>query len=181
LSLADGDAAEALQQLEPLLDDSAAAHPACTVEALGLAALAHHLSHDEDSAIALVEDALDRAQPEGFRLPLLAVGPPLLELLQRRVRAGTRQRTLAGEVISLLEEHRAPEHEDPRRLLLDPLSDREEAVLRYLPTVMSKAEIASELFVSINTVKTHTKNIYRKLGVGTRTEAVRRAKHLNLV
>ena len=181
LSLADGDAAEALQQLEPLLDDSAAAHPACTVEALGLAALAHHLSHDDDSAIALVEDALDRAQPEGFRLPLLAVGPPLLELLQRRVRAGTRQRMLAGEVISLLEEHRAPEHEDPRRLLLDPLSDREEAVLRYLPTVMSKAEIASELFVSINTVKTHTKNIYRKLGVGTRTEAVRRAKHLNLV
>ncbi len=53
--------------------------------------------------------------------------------------------------------------------------------MRYLPTVMSKAEIASELFVSINTVKTHTKNIYRKLGVGTRTEAVRRAKHLNLV
>ena len=46
---------------------------------------------------------------------------------------------------------------------------------------MSKAEIASEMFVSINTVKTHTKNIYRKLGVGTRTEAVRRARHLHLV
>jgi LuxR family maltose regulon positive regulatory protein len=53
--------------------------------------------------------------------------------------------------------------------------------LRYLPTAMSKAEIASELFVSVNTVKTHTKNIYRKLGVGTRTEAVRRARSLNLV
>ena len=66
-------------------------------------------------------------------------------------------------------------------MLLDPLSDREEAVLRYLPTVMSKAEIAAELFVSVNTVKTHTKNIYRKLGVATRNDAVRRAKQLNLV
>ena len=84
-------------------------------------------------------------------------------------------------MIALLEDQRGPTGGDQRRVLLDPLSDREEAVLRYLPTVMSKAEIASELFVSINTVKTHTKNIYRKLGVSTRTEAVRRAKHLNLV
>jgi LuxR family maltose regulon positive regulatory protein len=182
LALAEGDAPEALRRLEPhLYEDHKLQSPACAIEALALAALARHLTHDEEGAIELIEDALNRAQPEGFRLPLLAVGPPLLDVLRRRVRAGTRQRTLAGEVISLLEQRRAPDREDPRRLLLDPLSNREEAVLRYLPTVMSKAEIASELFVSINTVKTHTKNIYRKLGVGTRTEAVRRARHLNLV
>ena len=86
---------------------------------------------------------------------------------------------LVRDLVALIQG--AESDEDPRRVLLDPLSEREEAVLRYLPTVMSKAEIASELFVSINTVKTHTKNIYRKLGVGTRTEAVRRARHLNLV
>jgi len=99
----------------------------------------------------------------------------------RRLRAGTRRRTLAGEIIALIEQQCAESGDDPRRTLLEPLSQREEAVLRYLPTVLSKAEIASEMFVSINTVKTHTKNIYRKLGVGTRTEAVRRARHLNLV
>jgi LuxR family transcriptional regulator, maltose regulon positive regulatory protein len=140
-----------------------------------------HLRHDEQGALEFVEEALDRAQPESFRFPLLTAGPPLAELLRRRIRAGTRQRTLAGEIIALIEDQGAESGDDPRRVLLDPLSDREEAVLRYLPTVMSKAEIASELFVSINTVKTHTKNIYRKLGVGTRTEAVRRARHLNLV
>jgi LuxR family transcriptional regulator, maltose regulon positive regulatory protein len=182
LALADGDAAEALRHLRAAsASESPAQHPACRIEALALAAVAKHLLHDDDGALELVEHALDRAQPEGFRLPLLVVGAPLLDLLKRRIRAGTAQRALAGEVIALLEERRGATGEDQRRLLLDPLSDREEAVLRYLPTVMSKAEIASELFVSINTVKTHTKNIYRKLGVGTRTDAVRRAKHLNLV
>jgi LuxR family maltose regulon positive regulatory protein len=182
LALADGDATQALQDLETEFSrDAGAPHAAVRIEALGLAAVCRHLLHDEASALELVEEALDRAQPEGFRFPLLEVGPPLPELLRRRIRAGTRQRTLAGEIIALIEEQGEQAHEDPRRVLLDPLSDREEAVLRYLPTVMSKAEIASELFVSINTVKTHTKNIYRKLGVGTRTEAVRRARHLNLV
>jgi LuxR family transcriptional regulator, maltose regulon positive regulatory protein len=182
LALARSDAAEALQTLEAALSrPSGTQHAAVGIEALGLAAVCRHLLHDEDGALALVEEALDRAQPEGLRYPLLAVGLPLPELLRRRIRAGTQQRTLAGEIIALIEDQGAESHEDPRRVLLDPLSDREEVVLRYLPTVMSKAEIASELFVSINTVKTHTKNIYRKLGVGTRTEAVRRARHLNLV
>lgn len=182
LALADADVGAALAHLEPFVEGRCAAqHPACAIEALALAAVARQLSHDEAGALELIETALDQAQPEGYRLPLLAVGAPLLDLLKRRVRAGTRQRTLAGEIISLLEDRADTDGAEPRRILLDPLSDREEAVLRYLPTVMSKAEIASELFVSINTVKTHTKNIYRKLGVGTRTEAVRRARHLNLV
>jgi LuxR family maltose regulon positive regulatory protein len=181
LALADGEAAEALRHLRAASPDSPAQHPACRIEALALAAVAKDLLHDDEGALELIEQALDHAQPEGFRLPLLAVGAPLRDLLKRRIRAGTAQRALAGEVIALLEERRGAPVADQGRLLLDPLSDREEAVLRYLPTVMSKAEIASELFVSINTVKTHTKNIYRKLGVGTRTDAVRRAKHLNLV
>jgi len=182
LALAAGDAAAAMGHLRlGEASEVPAQHPACRIEALALAAVATHLLHDDDGALEYVERALDDAQPEAFRLPLLAVGSSLGELLKRRIRAGTAQRALAGEVIALLDERRGSAGEDRSRLLLDPLSDREEAVLRYLPTVMSKAEIASELFVSINTVKTHTKNIYRKLGVGTRTEAVRRARHLNLV
>jgi len=65
--------------------------------------------------------------------------------------------------------------------LLDPLSARETVVLRYLPTLLSNQEIAGELFVSVNTVKTHLKSIYRKLGVSDRREAVRLARELRLV
>jgi LuxR family maltose regulon positive regulatory protein len=65
--------------------------------------------------------------------------------------------------------------------LLEPLSERELAVLRFLPTMMSNAEIASEMFVSVNTVKTHLKHVYRKLDVADRRDAVRRARRLRLL
>jgi LuxR family maltose regulon positive regulatory protein len=182
LALAVGDPAEALRHLQVEGDSSTdRLHPATKIEALALAAVARHLLHDDDGALALLETALGEAQPQGYRHPLMAVGAPLRELLKRRVRAGTNQRALAGDLIAALEQRQGKVDEHYSHLLLDPLSDREEAVLRYLPTLMSKAEIASELFVSVNTVKTHTKNIYRKLGVGTRTQAVRRARSLNLV
>ncbi len=185
LSLADHAPADALRRLRPAIGGEARPlDPASTVEALALASACKHLLHDDAGALELLEAALCAAQPEGHRRPLLIVGSPLPELLKRRIRAGTSQRALVGELIETLEPQRAAARghgANAHHQLLDPLSDREEAVLRYLPTVMSKAEIASELFVSVNTVKTHTKNIYRKLGVGTRTEAVRRAKRLNLI
>ena len=77
LALADGDAADALRRLGAATTrDSPAQHPACRIEAVALAAVAKHLLHDDDGALELVEDALDRAQPETFRLPLLAAGHP---------------------------------------------------------------------------------------------------------
>jgi LuxR family transcriptional regulator, maltose regulon positive regulatory protein len=63
----------------------------------------------------------------------------------------------------------------------DSLSVRELAVLRYLPTMLTAPEIAAELFVTVNTVKTHLKSIYRKLGVSGRREAVARGRQLGLV
>ncbi len=185
LSLADHAPADALRTLGPSFGgDARPLDPASTIEALALASACKHLLHDDAGALDLLEEALSSAQQEGHRRPLLIVGSPLPELLKRRIRAGTSQRALVGDLIETLEQQRGAirgHTADAHHQLLDPLSDREEAVLRYLPTVMSKAEIAAELFVSVNTVKTHTKNIYRKLGVGTRTEAVRRAKRLNLV
>jgi LuxR family maltose regulon positive regulatory protein len=65
--------------------------------------------------------------------------------------------------------------------MIEPLSPRERTVLRYLPTMMSNQEIASELCVSVNTVKTHLKAVYRKLDVPDRREAVRRARTLDLL
>jgi len=88
---------------------------------------------------------------------------------------------LAGELGEALDPHAAGRGDQRTALLLEPLSDRETTVLRYLPTALSKAEIASEMFVSVNTVKTHMKNIYRKLDVTDRSHAVRRARTLHLV
>jgi LuxR family maltose regulon positive regulatory protein len=65
--------------------------------------------------------------------------------------------------------------------MVEALSPRERAVLRYLPTMMSNHEIVSEMFVSVNTVKTHLKAIYRKLDVQDRREAVKRARTLKLL
>jgi LuxR family maltose regulon positive regulatory protein len=65
--------------------------------------------------------------------------------------------------------------------LIEPLSDRERAILRYLPTMLTNHEIAEESHVSVNTVKTHVKNIYRKLEVRDRREAVKRARRLHLL
>ena len=65
--------------------------------------------------------------------------------------------------------------------LLEPLSEREKAILRYLPTMMSNVEIAAELYLSINTAKTHLRHMYRKLGVNRRHDAVERACQLSLL
>ena len=102
------------------------------------------------------------------------------ELLVQQIRNGTAHRSLVAELIAAFD-RRAPKVALTRVELLEPLSPREQAVLRYLPTMMSNTEIAGELFVSGNTVKTHLKSIYRKLGVTRRRDAVERARALELL
>ena len=108
-------------------------------------------------------------------------GAPVRSLLRRRIAQGTAHRALAGSSCW-------PALDDARRRrrpratpLLEPLSDRELTVLRFLPTMMSNAEIAAEMFVSVNTVKTHLKHVYRKLDVTDRRDCVRRARELRLL
>src|SRR5205823_13758776 len=100
----------------------------------------------------------------------------------QQIRSGTAHRALVDELLTDLGPGAAngsPAAQD--RELLDPLTEREETVLRFLPTLLSNAEIASELFVSINTVKAHVKSIYRKLGTSRRKDAVLRARELRLL
>jgi LuxR family transcriptional regulator, maltose regulon positive regulatory protein len=156
-------------------------HPATAIELRALAAVAQHQRGDDDAALGLVEEALELAEPEGYQGPFLTIGAPLRELISRRIRAGTAHRALAGQLGEALGPHAGRAYEQRGALVLDPLSERETAVLRFLPTPLSKAEIASEMFVSVNTVKTHMKNIYRKLDVTDRAQAVRRARTLHLV
>ncbi|HEY1597225.1 MAG TPA: LuxR C-terminal-related transcriptional regulator, partial [Thermoleophilaceae bacterium] len=181
LALANGDPEMAAELLAPALDGSVTTlHPSTTIELRALAAVAEHQRGDDETALEHLELALELAEVEGEREMLLEVGAPLRELLARRIRGGTAHRALAGDLVDALDPESARGLADGA-LLLDPLSEREHAVLRFLPTVMSKAEIAGEMFVSVNTVKTHMKSIYRKLDVTSRAEAVRRARSLHLV
>jgi LuxR family maltose regulon positive regulatory protein len=84
-----------------------------------------------------------------------------------------------GELLDVLQ-HPDREH-TTMSALLEPLTDRERSVLRFLPTRLSNSEMAAELFISTNTVKTHLRSIYRKLDVEHRREAVARARELSLL
>ena len=100
-------------------------------------------------------------------------------LLRRQIRAGTAHRAVVGDLLDAFAD-RAPVSRNVAPLL-EPLSEREQAILRYLPTALSNREIAAELFVTTNTVKTHLRSIYRKLDVARRREAVDRARDLRLL
>jgi LuxR family transcriptional regulator, maltose regulon positive regulatory protein len=180
LQLGQGEAAAAratITQWRPELETerSPASIMGWLVDSMALDALSDH-----DEAAASLEQALERAEPAGLRWAFLSFGRSLQPLLQQQLRRGTAHRALVGELLQSLDHGNG--NSAPRaRLMIEPLSPREQAVLRFLPTMMSNQEIAAELFVSVNTVKTHLKAIYRKLDVADRREAVRRARMLELL
>jgi LuxR family maltose regulon positive regulatory protein len=180
MQLADGDHMSARATLAEWREELERARTPSSVRGWIVDALALDAVADHAGAAASLERALDRAEPNGLRSAILSFGRSLQPLLRRHVRNGTAHGALVGEIAETLERqngsngHRA-------ELMIEPLSPRERAVLRYLPTMMSNQEIAAELFVSVNTVKTHLKSIYRKLDVQDRREAVRRARTLQLL
>jgi LuxR family transcriptional regulator, maltose regulon positive regulatory protein len=146
------------------------------LDALALDALAEH-----EAAACSLERSLDLAEPAGLSRLIVEHGNLVRPLLHRHVRHGTAHPALVGEALETIE-HRGTERWRPGAILLaEPLSEREQAILRYLPTMMSNHEIAGELFVSVNTVKTHLKAIYRKLNVSGRRQAVQRGRELGLM
>ena len=155
---------------------------ATRIEVLVLHAVARHAQLDHDGARASLERALELAGAERFPQVFLQAGSPLRDLLVRQVRQGTRHRGLVDELQITA---RPPRGRARRRRastpLLEPLSKRELTVLGYLETMLSTEEIAAELFLSTNTVKTHTKSIYRKLGVTRRRHAISQARAMRLI
>jgi LuxR family transcriptional regulator, maltose regulon positive regulatory protein len=184
VELADGEPAAAAATLAPYLNGQASVRSlallttACLLDALAADAL-----YDEDRASRSLERALVLAGQEGFRLPFIALGEGVPALLISELDRDTAHRLLVAELLETLEVPQGPTWPDRALdplVLVDPLSERERVVLRYLGGVLSNVEIASELCVSVNTVKTHVKGIYRKLGVSGRRQAIRRGRELHL-
>ena len=153
------------------------------IEILALQALAHQARDDVPAALASLRRALTLAEPEGYVRIFADEGPPMASLLRVFARQGAaaKLRIAPGYVRRLLAAVNKTEHGTPASQgLIEPLSERELDVLRLLGTDLGGPDIARELVVSLNTVRTHTKNIYAKLGVNNRRAAVRRAKELDL-
>ena len=112
-----------------------------------------------------------------MRRPFLVEAAELHDLLGARIEAGTAVAPFAVDLVR----RRSRQGSQPPAVLVASLTDREKHVLRYLASTMSNTEIASALYLSVNTVKTHQRTIYRKLGAGSRRDAIRRAKELRLL
>jgi LuxR family transcriptional regulator, maltose regulon positive regulatory protein len=147
------------------------------IEILVLQALAHQARDDVPAALASLQRAVTLAEPEGYVRIFADEGPPVAPLL----RAVAKQGTAPGYVRRLLAAvSQTGDSTAASQELIEPLSARELDVLRLLGTDLDGPEIARELVVSLNTVRTHTRNIYAKLGVNNRRAAVRRAQELGL-
>ncbi len=159
------------------------------IEILVLQALAQRTGGEISPALVALGQALALAEPEGYVRIFVDEGPPMARLLNealsRGMAPGYVQRLLATFSPDGLEQTnqsmKKSELRIPKSELIDPLSKRELEVLRLLGTELSGPEIARELMVSLTTIRTHTQNIYSKLGVHNRRSAVSRAEELDLL
>jgi LuxR family maltose regulon positive regulatory protein len=149
------------------------------VEAHLLAALAHRELGDQRAANQAAERALALAEPDGLVLPFAMTGSR--ELLEALPRHETAHAALLGDILDILHGSSPAADDQPPPPDAEELSPGELRVLRYLPTNLTRPEIASELSVSPNTVSTHIRSIYAKLQVGDRSSAVQRARELRLL
>jgi LuxR family transcriptional regulator, maltose regulon positive regulatory protein len=180
ISLAEGDPAAALGALRDVLDGTAPVIGYLTlIEAHLLAALAHHELGDQRAANQAAERALNLAEPERPLLPFLMTGAR--ELLEALPRHETAHAALLADILDVMRGSPAAASERYPSLPAEELSPGELRVLRYLPTNLSRPEIATELSVSLNTVSTQIRSIYAKLGVRDRSAAVERARELRLL
>ena len=155
------------------------------IEMMILQALAFRTGGNTDQAMISLERALTLAEPRGFYRIFVDEGPSMAPLLYTALDRG-----IAPDYVRRLLQAfptDEPKQIDPAKPpgfeagYIEPLTDRETEVLRLIAKGLTNPEIATRLFLSLHTVKTHTRNIYSKLGVHTRTEAVATARTLGIL
>ena len=183
---------EALELLARLLKAAEAAGAMLyVIDILVLQAMALQAQGERDQALTALERALSLAEPEGYVRTFVDEGIPMAKLLQQAAARGI-VLDYVSKLLAALESETKDERQmtepspwslvlGPSSSLVEPLSERELEVLRLLTTRLSSTEIAEELFISVNTVRSHIKNIYGKLNVHKRRDAIQRAKELRLL
>ncbi|MFL6295436.1 MAG: LuxR C-terminal-related transcriptional regulator, partial [Actinomycetes bacterium] len=180
LQLAEGDPAGAAATVGLCLDGTApAGFLMVPAEAWLVDAVASDALADHDRAATSLERALSLAEHGGLRRSFLDAGAPARSLLARYRQRVPTSWSYLDELLQASAEAARVTVAAPK--LIEHLTEREHTVLRYLPSLMTYEEIASDLYVSLNTVKTHAYGIFRKLGVTGRREAVRSARELHLL
>jgi LuxR family maltose regulon positive regulatory protein len=177
--LAEGDPAAAGATLAPCLDGTAPGGLASPVEAWLLDAFAADALADHDRAAVSLQRALSLAEAEGYRRSLLDAGAPGRSLLARYRHRLVTSGSYLDELLQASVESVHAEGTPP--VLVGKLTRQERVVLRYLPSSMTYEEIAADLYLSPNTVKSHVYSVFRKLGVNGRRQAVRSARELQLL
>ncbi|MGD8465500.1 MAG: LuxR C-terminal-related transcriptional regulator [Anaerolineae bacterium] len=154
-------------------------------QALATKALAHQARGELDQALSSLSRLLALAKPQGWVRTFVNAGPPMAKLLRRAASRGI-EPPYVSRLLAAFEDRQdretgagAPARE--RQPLIDPLTERELEVLRLLATRLSTQEIADRLFVTVSTVRSHTKNIYSKLNVHSREAATGRGRELQLI
>ncbi|MFI2712952.1 LuxR C-terminal-related transcriptional regulator [Micromonospora sp. NPDC018662] len=137
---------------------------------------------DARRAGRLLEETLALAEPDGCRRVFTRAEPGVRDLLASHLDSGTAYWATVSELVRGVDASGVDGVPDgPARALDEPLTERELTILRYLQSILTNVEIAAELSLSVNTVKTHVRNVYRKLDATRRREAVRRARELRLI
>jgi LuxR family maltose regulon positive regulatory protein len=180
ICLAEGDPAAALTPVQRVLSGVAPVIGYVTVvEAHLLAALAYRELGDQRASIAATESALALAEADRLILPFAMMGS--LELLEAMPKHETAHSALLTDILDVMRGSSIAPGKESSLAEIEQLSPSELRVLRYLPTNLSRPEIASQLSVSVNTVNTHIRNIYAKLQAQDRSSAVRRAREMRLL
>jgi LuxR family maltose regulon positive regulatory protein len=159
------------------------------IEILVLRALTLNKKGNTELAIESIAEALKLAEPENYMRIFLDEGQPMIELLNLTISKGvmgTYSQNLlrelkAASIESMQGEANLSEARRSNQTMAEPLSEREFEALQLLGQGLTNQEIAKQLFVSLNTIKTHVKNIHTKLGTRNRTEATTRAQELGLL
>ena len=173
-------------------------HNTChTIHIMPLLAMVYHKQGRDDEALTILEEAVDLAKPGGWIRPFVELGSPMAELLKQLLRQNIHTEFVEKLLAAFSDKQTgppslpappspspqvspSPSHPTPQPLV-EPLTNRELDILELLARRLQNKEIAEKLFISPETVKTHLNNIYQKLSVTNRRNAVERAKSLGIL